>query len=74
MYRPEGWENPYPTYNDSQEELGNTCGFDCEYHAYEAGANAMLKALLAGGEYAHANCDESCSERKVVTIRFIPEE
>jgi len=56
MYRPEGLENPYPTY-DSDKELGNTCGFDCEYHAFERGIDAVLEALKKSGSLGSFSID-----------------
>ena len=44
MYRPIDFKNPYSAYDESGY-IGNTCGFGCEYQAFEAGADEMLRCL-----------------------------
>ena len=57
MYRPEGWDNPY------RENA----------MAYEAGANAMLEALIRDGDPQHSNCGDECNDDKGYLV-FIPKE
>ena len=63
MWRPKGWVNP-------NEEYYNVCDVptvqDAEYEAYEAGADAMLKALITKPyKVIEWNCYVCGSERLV---------
>ena len=77
-YRPEGWENPYDNHGAVLKEMGNEI-------AFEAGADAMLKALKGvnkigyhreGSGKIDADFEVLCRGYDVVNgvIVFIPEE
>jgi len=51
MWRPEKWKNPNEEYYHLITDLPMTVQ-DAEYEAYEAGADAMLKALKCNGKEA----------------------
>jgi hypothetical protein len=67
-YRPDGWQNPYP------EVIGDSYGVD----AYEAGADAILEALIGKGKRVVVS-DKIISipsfiYKKSGTLVFIPDE
>ncbi len=84
-WRPGDWSNPYPTFDNAEENpfcpgekvLGNTCGFDCEHRAFEAGADAMLKKLRSYmGKHVSGTISEPNSFLRGITgtIVIIPDD
>ena len=52
MHRPKNWENPFEEYHNA---LDVPTVQDCEWEAFEAGADAMLEALKERGFVFHEN-------------------
>ena len=77
-YRPEGWENPY---HITEKALGTEVKFNQypEFEVFEAGADAMLKALIRKGVSTNSFRPNSnpiyiTNPRKNGVYVFIPEE
>ena len=73
-WRPEGWETIWT----NLDEKPHPPVFDRERDIYEAGATAMLEALLAGGYYEvdwrGGGYDIPIGKEKKGKLVFIPEE
>ena len=71
MYRPDGWECPYKPDNDNDELYCDIGARD--QSIFEAGADAMLKALRREGN-SRGGRVENDPQRGTGTWLFIPEE
>ena len=51
MYRPDNWSNPYREFRDGLDSVAIDAMVEVPQAAYEAGADALLGALMEGGVY-----------------------